>query len=178
MSSDGKNDPLPVMARTDAQAWAQHMTEYMAQAAGITLTPSTVNPAFRPCTGRNGERADDDRYYLSYAVDSTVPLQQHPDAVRKIRDMLTGRNFDIKGYREETDGQPDALLDAYDPQGHYLVSAETGGGTDRWLEPAEEEEEEDQDSERTAKERFREQQARYRSLLGPSGRSLSFPNLG
>jgi hypothetical protein len=31
-----------------------------------------------------------------------------------------------------------------------------------WLEPAEEGEEEDRDSERTAKERFREQQARYR----------------
>jgi hypothetical protein len=132
-TTTGPHDPLPVMARADAQAWARHMTAYMAEAAGITLTDSTADPAFRSCTGRNGETAPDDRFSLSYAVDSTVPLRQHPEAVRRIRRILEGRGFEVRSYREELQGEPSALLDAYEPTGHYLVSAETGGGTDRML---------------------------------------------
>ncbi|PBC71056.1 hypothetical protein BX265_5626 [Streptomyces sp. TLI_235] len=133
MSTPGKNDPLPVMAKTDAQAWAQHMTEFLAQTAGVTLTPATAKPFFSNCVGKNDEVVDDGRYTLSYAVDSTVPLQQHPEAVKKIRAALEQQKFTIDGYRETWEGKPSALLDATNTDGRYLVSVETGGGTDRLL---------------------------------------------
>ncbi|WP_431676449.1 hypothetical protein [Kitasatospora sp. KL5] len=133
MSTPGRNDPLPVMAKADARAWAQHMTESLAQSAGVTLTPTTAKPFFGNCVGKHDEVADDGRYTLSYAVDSTVPLQHHPEAVKKIRAALERQKFSIDGYRETWEGRPSALLDAADTDGRYLVSVETGGGTDRLL---------------------------------------------
>ncbi|MET9617494.1 hypothetical protein [Kitasatospora indigofera] len=114
-----------MMARQDAQDWARHMTEFMAQTAGITLTPDIKEPSFDPCVGKNDEVAKDGRYTLSYAAYSDTPLDSHPEAVRKIRTMLEGEGFKISSYREEVDGKPNALLDATQIEGRYLVSAET-----------------------------------------------------
>lgn len=129
----GKDDPLPVKDKSDAQAWAQQMTEHMAEGAGIRIDPATVRPLFTPCTGRNGETARDDRYVLMYSVHSTVPLAQHPEAVRKVRDMLTKEGLTIKNYRETLGGRPDTILDAEHPSDYFLSVSSTAGGEDRLL---------------------------------------------
>ncbi|GAA2144799.1 hypothetical protein GCM10009760_32720 [Kitasatospora kazusensis] len=133
MSHSAENAPLPVMAKSAAQDWAQHMTAYMAQRAGFRLTESSVNPHFSPCVGRRDELANDGRYSLSYSVSGSVPLAQHPDAVRRIRDLLKERGFEVGSYRETAADGIDALLDAREPTSRYLVSAETAGGPDRLL---------------------------------------------
>lgn len=133
MPTPDPSEPLPTMARQDAQDWAQELTTYLAQTAGVELTPSSIHPSFANCVGRHDEVVYDGRYTLSYAVTSAVPTAQHPEAVRKIRSALEQRGFEIKGYRETYDNQPAALLDAQHTEGRYLVSVETGGGTDRLL---------------------------------------------
>ncbi|MCX5213058.1 hypothetical protein OG689_27945 [Kitasatospora sp. NBC_00240] len=133
MSQDGKDAKQPTMEKKDSQDWARQMTEYMAQAAGVQLNLASINPYFSRCVGKNDELADDDRYTLTYYVDTTVPVAQHPDAVRKIREMLEGRGLDVESYREYVDGKPEALLYARQPTSRYLVSASTSGGSDRML---------------------------------------------
>ncbi|MGW2546548.1 hypothetical protein ACWC5I_38175 [Kitasatospora sp. NPDC001574] len=112
MSTPGPNEPLPVKARQDAQDWAQHMTEYMAQSAGVTLDTGSAEPFFNDCVGKKNEVARDGRYKMSYAVYSSAPLEQHPEAVRKVRATLEQQGFKIDGYRESTDGKVDTVLDA------------------------------------------------------------------
>ncbi|MFC5667382.1 hypothetical protein ACFP3U_30995 [Kitasatospora misakiensis] len=130
MSRTGPADPIPVMARQDAQAWAQHMTEYMAQIAGGAITAETVRPSFRECVGKNDEVAKDGRYTMSYAAYSPIPLEQHPEAARRIRTMLEQQEFQVSGYRETLNGKVQALLDAFQPSGRYLATVETMAGGD------------------------------------------------
>ncbi|MER6365132.1 hypothetical protein [Kitasatospora sp. NPDC001527] len=125
-----RSDPLPVKSKADAQTWAQQITEHMARTAGIEPDPATIDALFTPCTGKNGETADDDRYILMYSVKSHVPRAQHPEAVRKIRDMLTGEGLTEEGYRETVDGKPDALVDAFHPSSRYTATASTAGTGD------------------------------------------------
>ncbi|MFD9597826.1 hypothetical protein ACFWA9_34425 [Kitasatospora sp. NPDC059973] len=125
-----RSDPLPVKSKADAQTWAQQITEHMARTAGIEPDPETVDALFTPCTGRNGESPSDDRYILMYSVDSHVPRARHPEAVRKIRDMLIGEGLTEKGYREDVDGKPDALVDAFHPSSRYTATASTAGTGD------------------------------------------------
>nr|BFD96273.1 hypothetical protein KitaXyl93_76330 [Kitasatospora sp. Xyl93] len=126
-----RSDTPPVKSKADAQAWAQQITEHMAQTAGIETDASTIDALFTPCTGKNGETAPDDRYILMYSVKSTVPRAQHPEAVRKVRDMLVGEGLTVKGYRETVDGKPDALVDAFHPSSRYSATASTSGTADR-----------------------------------------------
>ncbi|MGW4806360.1 hypothetical protein [Kitasatospora sp. NPDC004272] len=125
MDSPDPNEPLPAMAKGDAQAWAQKVTEYMAQSAGVTLTADTVKPFFSNCEGKNGEVADDGRYTLAYHVSSTVPLAEHPGAVRKIKAALEKDGFTITSYRETVNNQPDALLYAKHDEGRYFIDVST-----------------------------------------------------
>ncbi|MBD0673252.1 hypothetical protein [Streptomyces sp. CBMA156] len=118
-------------SKTDAQAWAQQITEHMARTAGIETDPATVDAFFSPCTGKEGETASDDRYILMYSVKSQVPRAQHPEAVRKIRDMLAGEGLTVKGYRETVDSKPDALVDAFHPNRRYSATASSSGSSDR-----------------------------------------------
>ncbi|MFI6153585.1 hypothetical protein ACIBCA_12895 [Kitasatospora sp. NPDC051170] len=126
-----RSDTPPVKSKADAQTWAQQITEHMARTAGIEIDPTTVDALFTPCTGRNGETASDDRYVLMYSVKSSVPRAQHPEAVRKVRDMLVGEGLTVEGYRESVDGKPDALVDAVHPDSRYTATAETSGSGDR-----------------------------------------------
>ncbi|WP_380282507.1 hypothetical protein [Kitasatospora purpeofusca] len=128
MSTPGPNEPLPVKARQDAQDWAQHMTEYMAQSAGVTLDAGSAEPFFNDCVGKNDEVAQDGRYKMSYAVYSSAPVEQHPEAVRKVRTMLEQQGFKIGGYRETTNGKVDTVLDASQTESRYLVTVETTTG--------------------------------------------------
>ncbi|MEU6967051.1 hypothetical protein AB0A71_04765 [Kitasatospora aureofaciens] len=126
-----RSDTPPVKSKADAQTLAQQITEHMARTAGIEIDPGTVGALFTPCTGRNGETAADDRYILMYSVKSSVPRAQHPEVVRKVRDMLVGEGLTVNGYRESVDGKPDALVDAFHPSSRYLATAETSGSGDR-----------------------------------------------
>ncbi len=128
MSTPGPNDPLPVKARQDVQDWAKHMTEYMAQTAGVTLDPSSVEPIFSDCVGKNDEVRKDGRYKMSYAVYSSAPLEQHPEAVRKVRTMLEQQGFKIDGYRESINGEVNTALDASQASSRYLVTVQTTKG--------------------------------------------------
>ncbi len=119
------------MAKADAQAWAQKMTEYMAQAAGVTLSKDSINPFFSNCEGKNGEVVEDGRYTLAYHVASTVPVAEHPDAVRKLKPVLEQDGFTVTSYRETVNGRPEALLYAKHKEGRYFINVSTGGGTDR-----------------------------------------------
>ncbi|MER6301840.1 hypothetical protein ABT247_20075 [Kitasatospora sp. NPDC001539] len=125
MSTPGPDDPLPVKSRQDAQDWAKHMTESMAQTAGVTLDTSSVEPIFSDCVGNRDEVRQDGRYKLSYAVYSSTPLEQHPEAVRKARTMLEQQGFTIDGYRERANGKVDAVLDASQASSRYLVTVQT-----------------------------------------------------
>ncbi|MEE1788906.1 hypothetical protein PUR71_39305 [Streptomyces sp. SP17BM10] len=128
MSTPGPNDPLPVKARQDAQDWAKHMTEYMAQTAGAVLDTGSTEPIFSDCVGKNDEVVNDGRYKLMYAVYSSTPLEQHPEAIRKVRTMLEQQGFKIDGYRESINGKVDTILDASQPSSRYLITVETTTG--------------------------------------------------
>ncbi|MET9182988.1 hypothetical protein ABZX88_32995 [Kitasatospora aureofaciens] len=128
MSTSGPNDPLPVKARQDAQDWAKHMTEYMAQTAAVTLDSGSDEPIFSECVGKHDEVREDGRYKLSYTVYSSAPLEQHPEAVRKVRAMLEQQGFKIDGYRQTTDGKVDTVLDASQESSQYMVTVETTTG--------------------------------------------------
>ncbi|RPE29150.1 hypothetical protein [Kitasatospora cineracea] len=119
------------MAKADTQVWAQKMTEYMAQAAGVTLNKDSVNPFFSNCEGKNGEVVEDGRYTLAYHVASTVPLAEHPGAVRKLKPVLEQDGFTVTSYRETVNGRPEALLYAKHNEGRYFINVSTGGGPDR-----------------------------------------------
>ncbi|MFD8757123.1 hypothetical protein ACFV0O_40045 [Kitasatospora sp. NPDC059577] len=120
--------PLPVKARQDAQDWADHMTAYMAQTAGVALDPGSAEPFFNDCVGRNDEVAEDGRYTMSYAVYSSAPLDRHPEAVRKVRTMLEQQGFTIDGYRETADGKVDTVVDASQASSRYLITVQTTTG--------------------------------------------------
>lgn len=128
MSTPGPNDPLPVKARQDAQDWAQHMIGYMARTAGAALDAGSAEPKFSNCVGKNDEVLNDGRYKLSYVAYSSVPLDQHPDAVRKVRAMLEQQGFKIDGYRETTNDKLDTVLDASQESSRYMVTVETTTG--------------------------------------------------
>ncbi|MFJ1708773.1 hypothetical protein [Kitasatospora sp. NPDC088346] len=129
----GKDDPLPVKARSEAEAWARQLTEHLAGSAGIRIDPATVRPFFSPCTGRNGEHAPDDRYFLMYSAHSAVPLARHPEVVRQVRAVLQREGLTITGYRELLDGRPDTILDAEHPSDYTVTVESTAGGADHLL---------------------------------------------
>ncbi|MFF4340644.1 hypothetical protein ACFY00_11980 [Kitasatospora sp. NPDC001540] len=119
------------MAKSDAQVRAQRTTEHLAEVGGVTVAPESIKPYFSNCEGRNGEVVEDGRYTLAYHAAGTVPVDQHPETVRKIRAALEKEGFRITGYRETVDGRPDVLLYAKHDEGRYFIDVGTGGGTDR-----------------------------------------------
>ncbi|MFJ2776549.1 hypothetical protein [Kitasatospora sp. NPDC087315] len=129
----GKDAPLPVKSREDAQSWARQLTEHLAQAAGIQINDEPVRPVFTSCVGKNGELAPDDRFNLGYAVHSNVPNAQHNEAIRKIRDLLKNEGLKIIDYRETAGGQPSATVVARHPSSNYLVDVSSTAGNDRMV---------------------------------------------
>ncbi|MEV7783183.1 hypothetical protein [Kitasatospora sp. NPDC088351] len=129
----GKDDPLPVKSREEAQAWARQLTEHLAQAAGIQINDEPISPGFNSCVGKNGESAPDDRFTLSYGAHSNVPNAQHNDVVRKVRDLLKGEGLDITDYREMPDRSPQSLVFARHPTSRYVVDVSSTAGDDRMV---------------------------------------------
>ncbi|MFF9646240.1 hypothetical protein [Kitasatospora aureofaciens] len=104
------------------------MTEYMAQTAGTALDAGSAEPIFSNCVGKNDEVREDGRYKLGYVAYSSAPLEQHPEAVRKVRAMLEQQGFKSDGYRETTDGKVDTVLDASQESSQYMITVETTTG--------------------------------------------------
>ncbi|MFB7670871.1 hypothetical protein ACFC26_05565 [Kitasatospora purpeofusca] len=132
-SDSGKDAPLPVKSRDDALGWAQQITEHLAQSAGITINAEPVDPLFSPCVGKNGESAPDDRYTLFYAVHSYVPNAQHNEAVRKVRDLLTGEGLKISAYQETPATEPNSTVVARHPGSRYVVDVSSTAGDNRMV---------------------------------------------
>ncbi len=128
-AGEGKDDPLPVKSHTDDEAWTQQLTEHVARSADSQIDPATVDPFFSPCMGKNGETAPDDRYILIHGANATVPVAQHPEAVRRIRAMPEKEGLTIEGHRKTVDGVPDAVMHA---PGRYPLSVDSvAHGEDR-----------------------------------------------
>ncbi|MEU5386093.1 hypothetical protein ACWEPB_37180 [Kitasatospora cineracea] len=133
MNSPDPNEPLPVMAKSDAQAWARQMTEYMARSADVALDTGSVTPFFSNCEGRNGEVAADGRYTLAYHVTSVLSRDQQLDAIRKIKAGLEKDGFTVTSYRETVENQTDVLLYANHDEGRYFIDVSSGAAVDRLI---------------------------------------------
>ncbi|MER5641915.1 hypothetical protein ABT095_33885 [Kitasatospora sp. NPDC002227] len=127
MSEPDKNAPLPTMSQHDAQTWAQHMTEYMAQTGGLQLSPAETRANFNQCVGKHDELTTDGRFTLMYSAYADVPRDQQPAVARKIRDMLKGQEFTISSYREYVDGESEVLMYANHSKSHYLITVGRAG---------------------------------------------------
>ncbi|MFI6153574.1 hypothetical protein ACIBCA_12840 [Kitasatospora sp. NPDC051170] len=122
----GPDDPLPVKSREEALSWAKRTTDYLAQLVGTTIRPEGARTSYRDCVGKEGEMRDDGRFVMSYAGYAPFPLEQHPEAARKVRAELEKEGFEIAGYREKVDsGRIDVIVDAYQKSSRYLMTLET-----------------------------------------------------
>ncbi|MFG3056223.1 hypothetical protein ACGFZP_35435 [Kitasatospora sp. NPDC048239] len=130
-ATPGKDDPLPVKSREEAEDWARQFVAHLAQVAGIKINDEPVQPFFTSCVGRNGEVAPDARFTLAYAVHSNVPNAQHNEVVRKVRDLLTSEGLKITDYREMPDHSPESLVFARHPVSNYHVDVSSTAGDDR-----------------------------------------------
>ncbi|MFE7563308.1 hypothetical protein [Kitasatospora sp. NPDC057500] len=131
--STAKDAPLPAKSRDDALAWAQQITEHLAQAAGIQINAEPADPFFSPCVGRNGESAPDDRFTLSYAVHSYVPNAQHNDVVRTVRDVLMAEGLKISEYQETPATEPNSTVTARHPESRYVIDVSSTAGDNRMV---------------------------------------------
>ncbi|MFF2040122.1 hypothetical protein ACFVVX_06840 [Kitasatospora sp. NPDC058170] len=127
----GKDDPLPVKSRDEAEDWARQFVAHLAQVADIQINDEPVQSLFTSCVGRNGEVASDGRFTFRYAVHSNVPNAQHNEVVRKVRDLLTGEGLKITDYREMPDHSPESLVFARHPVSNYHVDVSSTAGNDR-----------------------------------------------
>ncbi len=132
---DGKNDPLPVKSQQEWLDWARQIIAHVAQAAGARINEEPEIFGFNPCTGRNGEKAPDDRYTLDYGVHADVPDEQQNDVLRKVRDLLTGEGLTVTEYQEIPTGnpaaQPAAAFSARHPNSQYVVDVDSTKGHNR-----------------------------------------------
>ncbi|MFD6227910.1 hypothetical protein ACFWFZ_13660 [Streptomyces sp. NPDC060232] len=132
MSDDGVNDPLPRMSKDKAQAWAQHWVESMARTTRSEIIPGTPEANFHPCTGKNGETADDGRFMLMFNARTKLPRDRYVEATRALRDELTKQGFEIAGYQEGPGQERGAYgLQASHPRDKQYVSA-SDVGDDVW----------------------------------------------
>ncbi|MCI3277902.1 hypothetical protein [Streptomyces cylindrosporus] len=124
---DGRNAPLPRMAKDDALKWAKDSTAHMAELTGAELLPDTVRVNWEECVGENDEVAEDGRYSLFYYVYSPAPATEHTRMVRKLRSELPGEGYEVTSYREFKSAYASAVFRARDKKNDYSVEAETVG---------------------------------------------------
>ncbi|MFD8546299.1 hypothetical protein [Streptomyces sp. NPDC059649] len=122
MNDSGKNDPLPVKSRDNAEELARGLAESLAGQYSLKVEDSTVNKEFRDCFGKNHEHASDGRFDLTYSVRAKLPGDEHGKALRVMRKKLEDSHYKISGYRED---KSDALLDAKGGHDNLFVSVES-----------------------------------------------------
>ncbi|GAA2673955.1 hypothetical protein [Streptomyces lunalinharesii] len=125
MNDGGKNDPLPVRSKEQAEHLVRNLVDSLAGEYGLHVDGETVNKEFRACFGSEGEHADDGRFDLTYAVRATLPETEHGKAIRVMRKRLEAQGYKIRGYREDKSKDPWALMDAKGGKDNLFVSVES-----------------------------------------------------
>ncbi|MFJ5804053.1 hypothetical protein [Streptomyces decoyicus] len=124
MTDSGKNDPLPVKSRDQAELSARTLIDSLASQYGLTADNKTVDKEFYECFGKNHEHATDGRFDLSYSVRAAISGDEHGKALRAMRKKLEAEGYKINGYREKPS---QALMDAKGGSDSLFVSVETYG---------------------------------------------------
>ncbi|MFG2291186.1 hypothetical protein ACGFOU_34560 [Streptomyces sp. NPDC048595] len=122
MNDPGKNDPLPVQSRDNAEQLARRLAETLAGQYSLKVDGSTVNKEFRDCFGKDHEHASDGRFDLTYSVRAKLPGDEHGKALRAMRKKLEASHYKISGYRED---KSDALMDAKGGHDNLFISVES-----------------------------------------------------
>ncbi|MFE7311792.1 hypothetical protein ACFU7T_01560 [Streptomyces sp. NPDC057555] len=125
MNDGGKNDPLPVRSREQAEHLVRSLVDSLAGEYDLKVDGKTVHKEFRHCFGREGESADDGRFDLTYAVRTALPESEHGKAIRAMRKRLEAQGYKISGYREDRTKDPWALMDAKGGKDNLFVSVES-----------------------------------------------------
>lgn len=126
MNDGGKNDPLPQKSRERAELQARSLVGTLSREYGLTIDESSGDAEFRECTGKDGERAHDGRFDLSYIARVPVPEAEHGNALRAMRKRLEAEGFTISDYREDKSKDPWALMYAKGGQDNFFVSVVSG----------------------------------------------------
>ncbi|MEU9125732.1 hypothetical protein AB0C96_38950 [Streptomyces sp. NPDC048506] len=122
MNDSGKNDPLPVKSKDNAEQLVRGLVESLAGQYSLKVDDSSVNKDFRDCFGKNHEHASDGRFDLTYSVRAKLPGDKHGEALRVMRKKLESSGYKISGYREDAS---DALMDAKGGHDNLFVSVES-----------------------------------------------------
>ncbi|OKI04740.1 hypothetical protein A6A06_08370 [Streptomyces sp. CB02923] len=122
MNDSGKNDPLPVKSRSQAEQQARELVGSLAGQYSLKVDEKTVDKEFRDCLGKDHERAHDGRFDLSYSVRAKLPGDEHGKALRAMRKKLEASGYKVSGYREDPS---DALMDARGGADGLFVSVES-----------------------------------------------------
>ncbi|MCK7623284.1 hypothetical protein MUU72_09275 [Streptomyces sp. RS10V-4] len=123
MTDSGKNDPLPVKSREQAERSARTLIDSLARQYGLQVDGTTVRREFFECFGKNHEHASDGRFDLSYSVRAHLPGEEHGKALRPMRKRLEAEGYRIlSGYREDPS---QALMDAKGGSDNFFVSVES-----------------------------------------------------
>ncbi|MER6053169.1 hypothetical protein ABT168_38005, partial [Streptomyces sp. NPDC001793] len=125
MYDGGKNDPLPVKSRGQAEHLVRSLVDSMAGEYGLKADDKTVDKEFRDCFGKGGESATDGRFDLTYAVRATLPEPEHGRAIRAMRKKLEAEGYKISGYREDRTKNPWALMDAKGGKDNLFVTVQS-----------------------------------------------------
>lgn len=123
-TTDPDDKDAPLQTRTLAEATQQTQTDakIITEAAGAELSNWTTNPT--PCSGPDGEFADDDRWYLNAGGNLTIaPTDQLP-TLQRIKTALQTQGWEITDdsvFADNTRGN----LDARNPTTGYTASLNT-----------------------------------------------------
>jgi hypothetical protein len=94
---------LPIMAMPAAAALVdQYFHDVRAAVGGTVERDYGTNPA--PCQGRNGELADDGRYYVQGTYRIALAPGSHIAALTAMRDRWVGQGLELRDFRTLADG--------------------------------------------------------------------------
>lgn len=121
---DEANSPLPVMSEKKAESWARHFAESMARSARVKTDAETERPKVQGCVGENGEVAKDGRFIMDYSVRAPLPIADHASAIKRVRDALKERKYDITAFQEVKGKKPSVILEASSPKKGFSVAVD------------------------------------------------------
>jgi hypothetical protein len=120
---DDKEPPVRVM--TEQQA-TEHVRAYAAVIATLAgtdpaATETRISPT--PCEGKNGELAEDGRYYMQGNWQMPLAPQQQAATLTGLRDTFTAKGYEIKRFQlfKENEG----VVIAENPADGVQITAES-----------------------------------------------------